>query len=89
MPRSVGRWFLPPPNSCLFLDLQFPGYLKDNASTLSESDRKRYESQATHVSRIIAIFDDPKYSEEDVESSAKIVTIMSEVSATSFHFISL
>ena len=77
------------PNSCLLLDLQFPGYLKDNASTLSESDRKRYESQAMHVSQIIAIFDDPKYSEEDVESSAKIVNIMSEVSATSFQFIFL
>jgi peroxin-19 len=65
----------------LSFEPQFPGYLKDNSSTLSEFDRKRYESQANYVSQIMTIYDDPKFNEEGAESSAKIVNIMTEVSA--------
>lgn len=59
--------------------LQFPGYLKDNASTLSAEDKTRYEAQSKVVAQIVATFEDPSFKDDDPQKSLKIVELMQEV----------
>ncbi|KAK7689685.1 hypothetical protein QCA50_007480 [Cerrena zonata] len=58
---------------------KFPSYLKENASKIKPEDQKRYLAQQELVIQILAIFDDPSYSEENVELSAKVSTLMNEM----------
>jgi len=58
------------------LNDKFPKYLSDNAATLSEEDKKRYESQQRIVTEIVAVFEDPTYSPDSQEKGVKVVTLM-------------
>jgi len=58
---------------------KFPSYLADNASKLSEADKKRYQSQQECVTKIISVFEDPKHSDDDPEGVVQVVTLMNEM----------
>ncbi|KDQ51862.1 hypothetical protein JAAARDRAFT_40687 [Jaapia argillacea MUCL 33604] len=58
---------------------KFPSYLVDNASTISSEDKKRYDSQFIYVKKIVAIFEDPTYKDDDTEKGAVIVNLMNEM----------
>lgn len=47
------------------LNTKFPGWLEKNAPTLSNDDSTKYNGQYALTTEILAIFDDPKYSDED------------------------
>ncbi|KAF6741947.1 peroxin19 Pex19p [Ephemerocybe angulata] len=57
----------------------FPGYLASPPQPLSTEDRERYEKQLSCVQRIVAVFDEPSYSDSDPESNKRIVDLMSEM----------
>ncbi|KAJ3003824.1 hypothetical protein NUW54_g2654 [Trametes sanguinea] len=58
---------------------KFPSYLEDNASKLSEEDKKRYVAQSKIVAEIVATFEDPSYSDEDPQKGLKVVELMQEM----------
>ncbi|CDO68975.1 hypothetical protein BN946_scf184777.g5 [Trametes cinnabarina] len=58
---------------------KFPSYLEDNASKLSEDDKKRYASQSKIVAEIVATFEDPSYSDDDPQKGLKVVELMQEM----------
>lgn len=58
---------------------QFPKYLANPPQPLSTEDRDRYEKQLVCVKRIVAVFDDPSYSDSNPESNKIVVDLMSEV----------
>jgi len=58
---------------------KFPGYIQENAATLSEEDKARYEAQLSCVTKVVAAFEDPTYSDEDAEKAGKIVQMMTEM----------
>jgi len=58
--------------------LQFPGYLKEHAE-LPDDEKRRHQSQYESISKIIAIFDNPGYKEDD----PRVVGLMTEVRARS------
>jgi len=58
---------------------KFPSYLSDNASTLSSPDKSRYEAQYQCVTKIVQIFEDPAYSDEDTEKGKEVVQLMNEM----------
>ncbi|OBZ78334.1 Peroxisome biogenesis protein 19-1 [Grifola frondosa] len=58
---------------------KFPSYLKENASKLSAEDKKRYDLQYIVVTKIVAVFDDPTYSDEDMQKGIKVVELMQEM----------
>jgi len=60
---------------------KFPSYLADNASKLSEEDKQRYQSQQICITKIIAVFENPKYSEDDPEIGLQVVSLMNEMQA--------
>src|ERR1700734_2279862 len=60
-------------------DAQFPPYLSENATKLSTEDKTRYESQLDRINKILKVFEDPKYSDQDKEESVKVVELMAEV----------
>ena len=53
--------------------------MQENAGKLKDDDKKRYDAQMTTITRILAVFDDPQYKDEDPEKSAEVVALMSEV----------
>lgn len=59
--------------------MQFPGYLKDHASTLSAEDKTRYEAQTKIVAQIVATFEDPSFTDDDPQKGLKVVELMQEV----------
>ena len=59
--------------------LQYPSYLKDNASKMSADDHKRYTSQSKVVAQIVAIFESPNYTDDDTQAGLKVVELMQEV----------
>jgi len=61
------------------LHTKFPEYLKDNAETISADDKKRYNAQYAVVEKIVSIFDDPSYSDEDKGKGAEVVTLVNEM----------
>jgi peroxin-19 len=61
------------------LSEKFPAYLEENKSTLSPDDLKRYESQMECVAKIVAVFKDPNYKDDDPEWNTKIVNLMTEM----------
>ncbi|KAI9465936.1 Pex19-domain-containing protein [Lactarius psammicola] len=61
------------------LNDKFPSYLSSNADKLSPSDLARYRAQHTCASKIVAIFEDSKYRDDDPKLAADIVTLMTEM----------
>jgi Pex19 protein family len=59
--------------------LQFPSYLASNEGKLSESDLARYKAQHVCTSKIVALFEDPGYKDDDPKMTADVVALMSEV----------
>lgn len=55
--------------------------MKDNASKIKPDDHQRYVAQQEIVTKIVAIFDDPSYSDENTEMCAKVTTLMNDVRA--------
>lgn len=64
--------------------VQFPAYMKENDSKLSKTDKERYQAQIASITKIMTVFDDPTYKDEDPEKSAEIVSLMSEVRGLDF-----
>jgi len=60
---------------------KFPEYMKDNEKKLKNSDKTRYESQIVTIAKILTVFEDPTYSDEDSQKSTEIVSLMSEMQA--------
>ncbi|VDB92416.1 unnamed protein product [Peniophora sp. CBMAI 1063] len=58
---------------------KFPAYMKENDAKLSKADKERYQAQIASITKIMAVFDDPAYKDEDPEKSAEIVALMSEM----------
>lgn len=59
--------------------MQFPPYLANPPKPLSDEDKERYGKQLTCVNKIVAIFEQPSYSDSDAEAGKKVVELMSEV----------
>ncbi|KZT71207.1 Pex19-domain-containing protein [Daedalea quercina L-15889] len=58
---------------------KFPSYLKEHDSTLSADDKKRYDAQYTCASKLVAVFDDPTYSDTDPEKGTQVIKLMTEM----------
>ncbi|EMD32382.1 hypothetical protein CERSUDRAFT_118745 [Gelatoporia subvermispora B] len=58
---------------------KFPSYLEEHGSKLGADDKRRYESQYSTVSKIIAVFDDPSYSDDDPLKGVHIVELMNQM----------
>jgi len=61
------------------LNDKFPSYLSSNADKLSPSELARYRAQHTCASKIVALFEDSKYKDDDPKMAADIVTLMTEM----------
>ncbi|KAH9072839.1 Pex19-domain-containing protein [Lactarius deliciosus] len=61
------------------LNDKFPSYLSSNEDKLSPSDLARYRAQHTCASKIVAIFEDSKYRDDDPKTAADVVTLMTEM----------
>ncbi|KAH9006353.1 Pex19-domain-containing protein [Lactarius hatsudake] len=61
------------------LNEKFPSYLSSNEDKLSPSDLARYRAQHTCASKIVAIFEDSKYRDDDPKTAADVVTLMTEM----------
>lgn len=64
---------------------QFPAYLSDNASSISPADKSRYDAQQRCATKILAIFDDPAYSDNNTKMASEVVALMNEVSTSLTH----
>jgi peroxin-19 len=56
--------------------LQFPAHLRDHPELPAE-EKERYQSQYQSISKMIALFDDPGYKDDD----PRVVELMTEVRA--------
>src|ERR1700722_5666956 len=72
-------FYIPDMSMLITTSYQLPAYLKEHQSTLSSSDKSRYTSQLDCASKLVKTFDEPTYSDEDAETTAKIVALMTEV----------
>lgn len=63
----------------IIIDIKFPQYLKDNDAKLSSEDKTRYKAQIDYIGQIITVFEDPKYNDDDADTRAKIVGLMTSV----------
>jgi len=61
------------------LNDKFPSYLASNEGKLSESDLAQYRAQHACASKIVAVFEDPGYKDDDPKVAADIVALMSEM----------
>jgi peroxin-19 len=55
---------------------KYPSYLHQNAASLSPDEKANYETQLGYITRILAIFEDPKYAEEEKEKGREVVELM-------------
>ncbi|TDL20509.1 Pex19-domain-containing protein [Rickenella mellea] len=58
---------------------KFPAYLSENASKLSMEDKSRFNNQLDCVTKIVAVFEDPTYSDDNHEKGAQVATLMNEM----------
>ena len=58
---------------------QLPPYLEEHASDLSAEDKKRYQAQHVVVSKILEIYNNPAYSDQNSEMMTQIIELMNEV----------
>jgi peroxin-19 len=65
------------------LDNKFPDWMKNNGDKTPEADMKRYREQQRLVREIVARFELPGYSDEDVPSREYILERMQKVSSHS------
>ena len=66
--------------------VQFPTYVNTHSETLSPEDKTRYENQMDRIKKILAVFESPGYSDDNKETSAEVVELMSEVGSFLFPF---
>ncbi|KAG1835552.1 Pex19 protein family-domain-containing protein [Suillus variegatus] len=59
--------------------LQFPGYLKANATTLTSDDKSRYDAQIICIMQLLEIFESKDYADDDDKTRIKIVDLMGEL----------
>ncbi|KAJ2933035.1 hypothetical protein H1R20_g4066, partial [Candolleomyces eurysporus] len=57
----------------------FPPYLAKPPKPISDEDRERYGKQLICVNKIVAIFEQPSYSDSDTEAGKQVVELMSEM----------
>ncbi|KAI6102500.1 Pex19 protein [Pisolithus croceorrhizus] len=60
------------------LDEKFPAYLASHPA-LSVEDKERYEKQRTCIKRLLTIFEEKGYNEEDAKTREKITEAMGEL----------
>ncbi|KAG6816602.1 hypothetical protein H0H87_004694 [Tephrocybe sp. NHM501043] len=58
---------------------KFPVYLANPPAPISGEDRKRYEQQQACAQKMLAIFEDPSYSDADPVAKEKITSLMAEM----------
>ncbi|KAJ8514481.1 hypothetical protein ONZ45_g7977 [Pleurotus djamor] len=58
---------------------KLPVYIKENSSKLPKADVERYELQLAAVRKIVSVFDDPGYDENDTQTQVKVVEMMTEM----------
>jgi hypothetical protein len=63
---------------------QFPGWVQENEATLPKEEKSRYAAQQACVGKILAVFETSGYSDDDAETTAKVVSLMNEVCAPHF-----
>ncbi|KAG6811334.1 hypothetical protein H0H92_007955 [Tricholoma furcatifolium] len=61
------------------LSESYPGYLANPPEPLSPADHSRYTKQLECVTKILAVFDKPSYSDSDPASKEAVTTLMSEM----------
>jgi peroxin-19 len=61
------------------LDTKFPEWMEKNHGTVPEADMKRYETQQKIVKEIVQKFEEPGYTDENVDSRKYIVDRMQQV----------
>ena len=59
---------------------QFPPYLENPPSPINDEDRKRFELQLACVREILVIYNDPGYSDENLDTKNKLSDLMNKVS---------
>lgn len=59
--------------------VQFPPYLSENKDKLSTEDKERFVAQQECITKIVAIFENVKYSDDDVEKKTEVMQLMTEV----------
>lgn len=60
--------------------IKYPEYLKSaEAASISNEERQRYEKQEVIVNEIYAIFEDPKYTNENQATREKVAGLMQQV----------
>ena len=62
------------------LNDKYPGYLANPPEPLSAEDKTRYEAQLVAVAKVVKVFEDPKYDDNNALEMKKVVDLMSEVS---------
>ncbi|KAG8737044.1 Peroxisome chaperone and import receptor [Ceratobasidium sp. 414] len=60
------------------LDAKFPGYF-DEHPELSEKDKTKFKSQQALVKKIVAVFEQPNYSDDNLEMSKEILELMNQM----------
>jgi peroxin-19 len=58
---------------------KFPDYLKANATTLTSTDKSRYDAQIICMKQLLEIFESKNYTDDDDETRTKVVDLMSEL----------
>lgn len=61
------------------LNDKFPSYLSSNADKLSASDLARYQAQHECASKIITVFEDPEFRDDDPKMTEEIVGLMGKM----------
>ncbi|KIK26304.1 hypothetical protein PISMIDRAFT_637136, partial [Pisolithus microcarpus 441] len=60
------------------LDEKFPSYLASHPALPTE-DKERYEKQRSSITRLLAIFEEKNYNDEDAKTREKIAEVMGEL----------
>ncbi|KAI6026653.1 Pex19 protein [Pisolithus microcarpus] len=60
------------------LDEKFPSYLASH-TTLPAEEKERYEKQRSSITRLLAIFEEKNYNDEDAKTREKIAEVMGEL----------
>lgn len=63
-----------------------PGYLKEHSAELSASDKQRYEAQFVVVEKILGLYHDPAYSDQNTAMTTQIIELMNEVCSRGLPF---
>ncbi|TFK65976.1 hypothetical protein BDN72DRAFT_962095 [Pluteus cervinus] len=61
------------------LSKSFPPYLENPPKPLQPEDKKRFESQLSCIQKLLRLFDEPTYNENDPATSKRTADLMSEL----------